>query len=44
MLLVVHWQVLFLFVMGFAWVAEIALVVLVPERKITRPPFRLRVT
>ena len=43
-LLVVHWRVLFLFVMVFAWGAVIALVVLVPERKITRPPFRLRAT
>ncbi len=41
-LLIADWRVLFLFVMLFAWAAGIALVVLVPERNIARPPFSLR--
>lgn len=40
-LLVADWRVLFLCVMVFAWAGGTALVVLVPERKITRPPFSL---
>lgn len=43
-LLVAGWRVLFLFVMVFAWAAAAALVLLVPERKISRPPFNLRDT
>jgi MFS transporter, DHA1 family, multidrug resistance protein len=41
-LLVASWRVLFLCVMIFAWTAVAALVLLVPERKISRPPFSLR--
>jgi MFS transporter, DHA1 family, multidrug resistance protein len=41
-LLFVSWRVLFLFVMLFAWAAGLALILLVPERKIDRPPFSLQ--
>jgi DHA1 family bicyclomycin/chloramphenicol resistance-like MFS transporter len=41
-LLVVSWRALFLIVMGFAWAAGLALILLVPERRIRRPPFSLR--
>ena len=40
-LLVADWRVLFLCVMLFSWAGGTALVMLVPERKITRPPFSL---
>ncbi len=43
-LLVVSWRVLFIAVMLFAWAATLALILLVPERKIMRPPFSLRAT
>ncbi|QYK42679.1 MAG: MFS transporter [Paracoccaceae bacterium] len=43
-LLVVDWRVLFLIVMAFAWAAALALVLLVPERRINRPPFSLQST
>ncbi len=41
-LLVVDWRALFLIVMAFSWTAALALILLVPERKIDRPPFSLQ--
>lgn len=43
-LLVADWRILFVLVMLFGWAATLALILLVPERKITRPPFSLSAT
>ena len=43
-LLVADWRVLFVAVMVFGWAATAALLMLVPERKIIRPAFKLRAT
>lgn len=43
-LLAVNWRLLFIIVMLFGWAAALALILLVPERNIVRPPFSLRET